>query len=565
MSEKISYELLSERIGPLPIVNYFIEQIEIPELLEQHVPVTDKRCRLPYAKGIGLLIRSILVEREPIYRHYEVIGSFTSSLFGLTEEEGKKLCDDQLGRSLDHLFFCDRGTLLTEMVVSAAKRFNVRMDELHNDSTSIRFTGQYRSKTSRSLRGKRIPWITYGFSKDHRPDLKQLLFILTTSADGGVPVQFRCENGNTNDSATHIQTWETLRKAAGSPDFLYVGDSKLCSYETVKHIDRSGGRLVTVMPRSRKEDGLFRKWIQNNTPEWEKVWDRPNPRKKYGPRDRWYVYKWHVPSMEGWPVIWVYSKLLALHQKKRRLERITKAAEELLDLDKRLQRPRPRLKSRKDVGERVEEVLKRLNVTRYFKVEIWQESMHKYKQERKGRPGPNTRYRRETKRRLRVRHYMIQEMIDYDENSDGMYPLLTNDRTLTPRQVLEAHKRQPDVEKRFEQVKTVYEIAPVFLKNEGRIEAFFFVYFMVLLIQGLIERQIRNAMKEENIDALPIYPEDRSCRRPTAQQVLRLFSFTEKHVLKINGKVEKVFPPEFTPIQKQVLKLLGVPMSAFQI
>jgi transposase len=40
--------------------------------------------------------------------------------------------------------------------------------------------------------------ITYGFSKDHRPDLKQLLFILTTSADGGVPVQFRCANGNTN-------------------------------------------------------------------------------------------------------------------------------------------------------------------------------------------------------------------------------------------------------------------------------------------------------------------------------------------------------------------------------
>jgi len=38
--------------------------------------------------------------------------------------------------------------------------------------------------------------ITYGFSKDHRPDLKQLLFILTTSHDGGVPVQFRCEAGN---------------------------------------------------------------------------------------------------------------------------------------------------------------------------------------------------------------------------------------------------------------------------------------------------------------------------------------------------------------------------------
>lgn len=51
---------------------------------------------------------------------------------------------------------------------------------------------------------------------------------------------------------------------------------------------------------------------------------------------------------------------------------------------------------------------------------------------------------------------------------------------------------------------------------------------------------------------------------PTEQQAMK-FSFTEKHALKINGKVEKVFSPEFTPIQKQALKLLGVPMSAFQI
>jgi hypothetical protein len=67
-------------------------------------------------------------------------------------------------------------------------------------------------------------------SKDHRPDLKQLLFILTTAADGGVPVQFRCADGNTSDSVTHIETWNTLRTVAGRADFLYVADSKLCSH-----------------------------------------------------------------------------------------------------------------------------------------------------------------------------------------------------------------------------------------------------------------------------------------------------------------------------------------------
>ncbi|MDQ2947041.1 MAG: hypothetical protein M3Y27_14050, partial [Acidobacteriota bacterium] len=77
---------------------------------------------------------------------------------------------------------------------------------------------------------------------------QQLIFILTTSADGGVPVQFRTADGNTSDSITHIDTWETLKKIAGRADFLYVADSKLCSYDNLDHIHRAGGRFVTVLP-----------------------------------------------------------------------------------------------------------------------------------------------------------------------------------------------------------------------------------------------------------------------------------------------------------------------------
>jgi len=112
-----------------------------------------------------------------------------------------------------------------------------------------------------------------------------------------------------------------------------------------------------------------------------------------------------------------------------------------------------------------------------------------------------------------------------------MYPLLTNAPTLTNTQVLEAHKRQPTIEKRFEQTKTVFEIAPVLLKNEGRIEALFFVYFLALLVQALIERELRRAMQHEGIDELPLYPEERTTQRPTAEQILRLFSLTQRHIL----------------------------------
>ena len=109
--------------------------------------------------------------------------------------------DDAVGRALDRLFAADRASLLTEVVVATVQRFDLALDELHNDSTTVKFCGQYRAARGRRIRGKRAPFITYGYSKDHRPDLKQLLFILTTSQDGGVPVQFRCEAGNASASS----------------------------------------------------------------------------------------------------------------------------------------------------------------------------------------------------------------------------------------------------------------------------------------------------------------------------------------------------------------------------
>ena len=144
-----------------------------------------------------------------------------------------------------------------------------------------------------------------------------------------------------------------------------------------------------------------------------------------------------------------------------------------------------------------------------------------------------------------------------------MYPLLTNDRSLTAQQVLEAHKRQPNIEKRFQQTKTVHEIAPVFLKNEGRIEALFFLYFITLLIQALIERELRRAMEREQIDSLPLYPEERACPRPTVLQILRLFHSPERHALLKDGEMVQDFPPQLTDLQGQVAGLLGIPKSAY--
>jgi len=553
--------LRTERLGALPLVNHFLERLRLEAHLEAFVPTDDRRIRLPYAKALGVLVRSLLLEREPMYRQHETVSTFAFWALGLDEARAESLSDDAVGRALDRLFDADRAALLTAVVVAAVDAFGLALSELHNDSTTVRLCGQYTQARGRRLRGKRAPWITYGYSKDHRPDLKQLLFILTTSDDGGVPVQFRCEAGNTNDSPPHIATWEALCRAAGGPEFLYVADSKLCAREPMEHIERRGGRFVCVMPRTRLEDAESREWIQTHEPSWTLVRDRPNPRRCGAARDRWWVYRAELPSRELWPVVWVYSALLALRQDNRRRERIARAKEALAELNTKLCGPRPRRRKRAEVAQRVEEILNENHAKNYFITELYQGEQHQYRQATHGRPGPHTRYVRKTRKFWQVRFSLDGAAIGYERNSDGMYPLLTNDRLLTDAKIFEAHKRQPRIEKRFEQTKTVFEIAPVLLKNEGRIEALFFVYFLALLVQALIERELGRAMHR---DALPLYPEQRTTRRPTAEQVSRLFSLTQHHVLVHEGQYLRTFEAELTPLQRQVLGLLGVPEHAYR-
>lgn len=262
-------------------------------------------------------------------------------------------------------------------------------------------------------------------------------------------------------------------------------------------------------------------------------------------------------------MIWVFSPLLRLRQQASRHERIAKAEQKLDALAKHHSGPRPKRKDHHEIRTSIDKILDGLNVKPYFKVSVDRIYKHTYRQERPGRPGPDTRFIRKTKTRWQITWTIDEAKIAYDHRSDGMYPLITNDRELLAVDVLKAHKRQPRIERRFEALKTVHEIAPVLLKNEGRIAALFFLHFTALLVQALIERELRCAMKRGGIEQLPIYPEERADRRPTAEQIFRLFSNLQRNTLMRDGKILKAFEPQLTELQKQVLELLGVPATVY--
>jgi hypothetical protein len=205
------FELLSEQVGALPIINHFLSKIGLDAALSAHVPRDDKRLRLDPAAALGVVVRNLAVDHEPVYALSDWASGYEPCLIGLRSGELALLNDDRLGRCLDRLFDADRAGMLTEVVLKAVRVFGIDCTELHNDSTSVTFSGAYRSAGRQARGAKGAARITFGYNKDHRPDLRQLVWILTVSADGAIPVAHRVVDGNTTDDTTHIASWDELR------------------------------------------------------------------------------------------------------------------------------------------------------------------------------------------------------------------------------------------------------------------------------------------------------------------------------------------------------------------
>ena len=150
-----------------------------------------------------------------------------------------------------------------------------------------------------------------------------------------------------------------------------------------------------------------------------------------------------------------------------------------------------------------------------------------------------------------------------EEACDGVFPLISNVNEMTAEEILRAYKRQPIIEKRFSHLKTDFSVAPVDLQSVRRIQALLGVYFFVLIVQTLLERELRQAMARDKVESLPLYPEYRACRRPTTRKILDLFEGVQRHELSISGQETEVMVTELSDVQKQILTLLGIPSTTY--
>jgi transposase len=549
--------LSSYRVGALPIIDRLLERMRLDEFLRSYLPRADRRCRIAPSIGISLLLKNVLLSREPLYGIGEWAARFDPEALGFADSQLPSLNDDRVGRCLDRLFQSDITSLVLALATHVVREFQVDLDELHNDSTTITFHGAYADAAQEEKRGQKTRLaITWGYNKDHRPDLKQLLFILTVAGDGAVPVYFQVASGNVVDDKTHLATWDLLCRLVGRPDFLYVADCKLASTENMAYVHQHQGRFLTVLPRTRSEDRVFRDLLASGQIQWRHLHDKRNDKGEIV--DQYSVSEPATLSAEGYRLVWYHSTRKAELDAQARHQQVERALTELAELRQKLSSSRTRYRHEAKVADAVQEILRARGVERWIVTEIKERTEEKYRQDRRGRPNDQSRYVKETSTRFELAYHIDTAQLAAETLGDGVFPLITNDSSLSELEMLLAYKSQPALEKRFSHLKTDFEVAPVYLKEVSRIQALLCVYFLALLTESLLERELRRAMDRDAIESLPLYPEGRKCRRPTARRVIDLFEDVQRHSLRVGRRPPVVFTTQLSRLQRRLLRLLGM-------
>src|SRR3954454_23596064 len=389
-AEAAGHELHSYRVGLLPILNRILERLRLAEFFRAYLPPQERRCRIDPAVGLTVLLKNLLLSREPLYGVGEWAARHVPDLLGISDGQIASLNDDRVGRCLDRLFQNDYGSLALTVATHAIAEFGVGLDQLHNDSTTITFHGDYPDATHEEKRKEQIRLaITWGHNKDHRPDLKQLLFILTVSQDGGVPVYFQAKSGNTADDQTHRATWDLLCNLAARRDFLYVADCKLATAENMAHVHQHGGRFLTLIPRSRGEDRSFRELLSRGQVRWRWIYDKCDEKGKIV--DRFSISEESAVSEEGYRLVWYHSTRKAENDAAMRARQVDRALRELAELQQKLTSPRSRYQERAKVVTAVETILESRGPGGWITPTFEGRAVEKYHQVGRGWPSDKTR------------------------------------------------------------------------------------------------------------------------------------------------------------------------------
>jgi hypothetical protein len=472
---------LVRSLGALPLVLPLLERLGLREIVNQHCQPGGSGADLDVGLVALVLACNRLVAPHPLVHVEEWLArTALPELLGFAAGQAN---DDRLARTLDALV-PRLDVLWQELVLRAIVAFDLDLSQLCYDLTSVSFFGAY----------EEAELITYGYSRDHRPDCKQIEIGATVTATGGVPIDYQTLAGNVADCTTPVANLRRLQRLLallparqpGQPLPLVISDRAMLTLESIAAYEASGvrylgpldpglghgavrGLLAGVTAEELAAAPLgYRPQRTADDPAWEPY--RGVPRRLLlahpdAPRP---------PLTVQALVVWSPGKArLDAGLRATHLARLETA---LADLAGKTGR-RP-YTTKATVERRLAAILARQPARQFVTVRV---------------EAATPEATEATAPALRLVWARDADALARAAVLDGRYVLGANDPSLGPEQMLASAKRRDVPEKRFALVKGPLAVRPVYLHKQERIQALVFCTMVALLVFALLELLARRA------------------------------------------------------------------------
>jgi len=545
------------QVQHLPIVKAYADKIGLVETINQLVPT--EMAIDPGTIVLGMILDT-LSGRSPLYRLEEFFTHQDTALLLGQNIAPEAFNDDTVGRILERLYDVGTMKVFTACAVRADRVFGFDKRYVHFDTTSITVYGAYLPPEEAAE--QEVPFrITYGYSKDKRPDLKQFVFA-TLCVDRAVPLWGAPEDGNASDKTVNNTLLSTIATFLGQHGvapgaYIYVADAALVTAENLAALGDT--LFITRLPATYNECGrLIAEAVAHHA--WEDVGVLAHTKPtKHRAVASYKAYEGEVTLYgTAYRAVVVHSST----QDKRRQQRLARDLQASYSTLQTTARTAEQQTYFCRADAEAAAVQLRAVPAAYHLVDVTVEEQPVYGRGRPSshKPRPVTAMRYRLKTTIRPHTERISRM----EAEAGCFVLLTNVPTAghlahSARELLTVYKEQHGTEQNYGFLKDPVIVNSLFLKKPERIEALGLVLLLALLLWRLMERQMR-AHVESTGRSLPGW-DKKATERPTA--FMMLTKFAGVIVVKLGPQRQLARP--LSGVQHQYLTALDVPVTCFTL
>ena len=537
----------------LPIVKAYAQKIGLVETIDKMV---DSQMELSPGMAVFAMVLDTLSGRSPLYRLTEFFEEKDTELLLGCDIEPERFCDYNLGRSMDQIFETGTQKIFSQISRNALMVFAVDPRRLNFDTTSVSVYGDF------DQAGPPFD-ITYGYSKDKRPDLKQFL-VSMLCVDRNIPILGTTTDGNASDKTLNNELLTNISKYMAKHKlqpgaYVYVADSAFVTENNLQETESPRTWFLSRLPATYKEcSRIIHEAVSAD--EWMDIGqiaeERDHPKR---PVAHYRTYDGTVDLYgKTYRAIVVHS---SAHDKRRhkRIDRMLKQDRKQIEADCKKVAGTVYY-CRADAQAAADKLIRQSN-NRYHDIQVDVQEVPKYGRGRPalGKPRKVSRY----EYRLTATVLESPDKVDPLREEAGCFVLLTNlldqQEDWPAQELLLLYKSQIGIEKNFSFLKDPAIVNSIFLKKARRIEVLGLVLLISLLIWRLMERSMRKYV-ESNDCNLPGWVR-RKTRKPTS--FMMTTKFTSVMVITI-GKHRQLAKP-LKPFQLEYLKALGVTADAFTV